>query len=97
MVGFLCGMVVRNWRLASGLVPAGFKQEQAMGQRIRPEACGDGSRLWLSMLVQAMEEASRPEIRKIPCDPKVLLAVRAQLARPVSAYPYGVSAYSLRN
>jgi hypothetical protein len=49
------------------------------------------------MLVQAMEEASRPEIRKIPCDPKVLLALRAQLIRPASPYPYGGSNYSLRN
>jgi hypothetical protein len=53
--------------------------------------------MWLSMLVRAMEEVSRPEIRKIPCDPKVLIALRAQLARPVSPYPYAASAYSLRN
>ena len=56
-----------------------------------------GETVWLSMLVRAMEDASRPEIRKIPCDPKVLIAVRAQLARPASPYPYGTSAYSLRN
>ena len=49
------------------------------------------------MLVQAMEEVSRPEIRKIPCDPKILIALRAQLARPASPYPYGASTYSLRN
>ena len=49
------------------------------------------------MLVQAMEEVSRPEIRKIPCDPKVLAALRAQLARPASPYSYGASNYSLRN
>ena len=76
-----------------------------MGQRLqtwkpaawRPWKSGDGQRLWLSMLVKAMEEASRPEIRKIPCDPKILLALRAQLARPASPYPYGASTYSLRN
>jgi hypothetical protein len=49
------------------------------------------------MLVQAMEEVSRPEIRKIPCDPGVLIALRAQLARPASPFPYGGSTYSLRN
>lgn len=49
------------------------------------------------MLVEAMEEVSRPEIREIPCDPKILIAFRAQLARPASPYPYGVSHYSLRN
>jgi len=58
---------------------------------------GHGEKMWLSMLVRAMEEVSRPEIRKIPCDPKVLIALRAQLARPVSPYPYAASAYSLRN
>jgi hypothetical protein len=73
-----------------------------MGQRLqtwKPAAwkSGDGQRLWLSMLVNAMEEASRPEIRKIPCDPKILRALRAQLARPASPYPYGASTYSLRN
>ena len=50
------------------------------------------------MLVKAMEQASRPEIRKIPCDPTMLLALRAQLALPASPYPYcGGSTYSLRN
>ena len=78
-----------------------------MGQRLqtwKPAAwrpgswkSGDGQKLWLSMLVKAMEEASRPEIRKIPCDPKVLIALRAQLARPASPYPYAASTYSLRN
>jgi hypothetical protein len=49
------------------------------------------------MLVEAMEAASRPEIRAIPCDPQILIALRAQLARPASPYPYGASKYSLRN
>jgi hypothetical protein len=73
-----------------------------MGQRIQtwqPAAwrSGRGEQVWLSMLVRAMEEASRPEIRKIPCDPNVLTALRAQLARPAAPYPYGSSPYSLRN
>ncbi len=49
------------------------------------------------MLVDAMEEVSRPEIRKIPCDPQILIAFRAQLALPASPYPYGISKFSLRN
>ena len=49
------------------------------------------------MLVDAMEEVSRPEIRKIPCDPRIVIALRAQLARPASPYPYGISKFSLRN
>jgi len=36
------------------------------------------------MLVQAMENVSRPEIRQIPCDAKVMTAFHAQLARPAS-------------
>jgi hypothetical protein len=49
------------------------------------------------MLVDAMEDASRPEIRAVPCDPQILIAVRAQLARPASPHHYGASAFSLRN
>ena len=46
--------------------------------------------------VVAMEEVSRPELRSLPCDPFLLAAVSAQLARP--AYPHGViSPFSLRN
>ncbi len=56
-----------------------------------------GGRLWLSMLVGAMEEASRAEIRSLPCDPSSLISLRAQLARPASPYPYGASHFSLRN
>jgi hypothetical protein len=41
--------------------------------------------LWLSTLVNAMEKFSRPEWRAVPCDPSVLTAVHAQLARPASA------------
>jgi len=33
------------------------------------------------MLVDAMEEVSRPERRAVPCDRLVLAAVEAQLAR----------------
>jgi hypothetical protein len=49
------------------------------------------------MLIDTMEEVSRPEIRKIPCDPQTLIAFRAQLARPASPYPFGASSFSLRN
>jgi len=58
---------------------------------------GDGQKLWLSMLIDAMEEVSRPEFRAVPVDRSVLAAVRAQLARPASPYAYGASQYSLRN
>jgi len=49
------------------------------------------------MLIDAMEEVSRPELRAVPCDRAVLAAVRAQLERPASPYPYCGSQFSLRN
>jgi hypothetical protein len=52
--------------------------------------------LWLLMLVDAMERFSRPELRAVPCDRLTLAAVRAQLARPASAFLPG-SRFSLRN
>ncbi len=68
-----------------------------MGQRVQPWRSGDGERLWLSMLVDAMEELSRPEFRAAHCDSAVLAEVHAQLARPASSYPYGASKFSWRN
>jgi hypothetical protein len=68
-----------------------------MGQRLQRWGSRRGERLWLSMLIDTMEEVSRPEIRKIPCDPQTLIAFRAQLACPASPYPFGASSFSLRN
>jgi len=49
------------------------------------------------MLVDAMEQASRPEIRALACEEAILSRVRAQLSRPASPYPFGVSPFGLRN
>jgi hypothetical protein len=49
------------------------------------------------MLVDAMEQASRPEIRVLPCEEAVLSQVRAQLSRPASPYRLGASPFSLHN
>jgi hypothetical protein len=68
-----------------------------MGHQLQSWRGGDGHKSWLSMLVQAMEEISRPEFRALPVDASVLAAVSAQLARPASPYPYCSSQYSLRN
>jgi hypothetical protein len=68
-----------------------------MGQQLQSWREGDGQTSWLSMLVEAMEEISRPEFRALPIDRSVLAAVSAQLARPASPYPYCTSQYSLRN
>jgi hypothetical protein len=68
-----------------------------MAERLRPWRSGRGERQWLSMLIDTMEKIARPEIRALPNDALLLAAVRSQLARPVSSYLYGASAFSLRN
>ena len=68
-----------------------------MGQQIQGWRSASGQRLWLSMLIGAMEEISRPELRAMPCDDQLLAVVRAQLARPAAAGAPYASAYSLRN
>jgi hypothetical protein len=68
-----------------------------MGQQLQPWRSGDGEKLWLLALIDAMEQASCPEIRDLSCDQTVLDAFGAQLARPASPYPYGASPFSLRN
>ena len=68
-----------------------------MGQQTKGWRSASGQRLWLSRLIDTMEQISRPERRAIPCDPQLLAAVRAQLARPAMARGAYASAYSLRN
>ena len=53
--------------------------------------------LWLSTLIDAMEEAARPDVRAVACAPEILAALRAQLLRPASPYPFENSAFSRRN
>ena len=54
-------------------------------------------RLWLSLLVEAMEEAARPEVRSQPVEVAILAALRAQLAQSVARYPYTVPRSGLRH
>ncbi len=68
-----------------------------MGQQLRTWRSGAEQTVWLSALIDAMEEVSRPELRAVPCDPFVLAALRAQLARPASGFGHYASAYSLQN
>ena len=68
-----------------------------MGQQIQGWRSANGQRLWLLMLIDAMEAISRPELRAVPCDDQLLATVRAQLARPALARAPYASAYSLRN
>ena len=68
-----------------------------MGQQIGTWRTGRDQRAWLSMLVDTMEQVSRPELRAIPCDGQILAALHAQLARPATALTPYASSYSLRN
>jgi len=68
-----------------------------MGQRLKIWQGESGERLWLSRLIDAMEEAARPEVRAKPCEAAILSALRAQLAQPALRRSYTASAYSLRN
>jgi hypothetical protein len=68
-----------------------------MGQQLQQRRSGDGERVWLSRLIEAMERFSSPEFRGLPCDRAVLATVRAQLARPAAPYSYRASPFSLRN
>ena len=68
-----------------------------MGQQIQGWRSANNQRSWLSRLIETVEAISRPELRAIPCDDRLLASVRAQLARPVSArMPYS-SSYRLGN
>jgi hypothetical protein len=68
-----------------------------MGQQLRTWRSEGDQRAWLSMLIDTMEQVSRPESRAVPCDGHVLAALRAQLARPATAGIAYSSSYSLRN
>jgi hypothetical protein len=71
-----------------------------MVQQISNWRSGDGERRWLSRLIDAMENVSRPEVRATAHDPRIYSALRLQLAHPVRPYPYSQthpSRFSLRN
>ncbi len=54
-----------------------------MGQRLHKWQGREGDRLWLSLLVEAMEEAARPQVREQPVEAAILAGLLAQLAQPV--------------
>jgi hypothetical protein len=59
-----------------------------MDRRLSTWRKGESDRRWLSLLVEAMEEAARPEVRAIVPEAAILSALRAQLARPPARYDY---------
>jgi hypothetical protein len=75
----------------------GYWARQAMGQQLQPWRSEGSQRMWLSMLVDTMEQICRPSFRNSSCNPSVLTALEAQLARPAAPYCHGASSFSLRN
>lgn len=68
-----------------------------MGQQLPPPGSKEGEKAWLWMLIDTMENSSRPEFRGVACDHLVLAAVTAQLLRPASSCARHGSHFSLRN
>jgi hypothetical protein len=67
---------------------------QLQTRRVRTWSA-NSEKLWLPMLIDAMEKVVRPECRALQCDRPLLAEVSAHLARPASAY--GDSRFSLRH
>ena len=68
-----------------------------MIQQTQQWRSGTGEMAWLSALVETMENGSRPELRAASCDPSLLAAVEAHLARPAMPHCLYGSNFSLRN
>jgi hypothetical protein len=79
------------------LLTAQFGQGGAMGQRFQQWRSEGGERMWLSALIEAMEEVSRPEFRLTCCDRAELEQVRNHLAQPAAPRLCGSSKFRLRN
>jgi hypothetical protein len=67
-----------------------------MARHVQSSRSRDQETFWLSTLVDAMEEAGRPEVRAVPCDRLTLKKFRAKLARANFRPRHGVSISSLR-
>ena len=68
-----------------------------MIQQTQQWRSGTGEMVWLSALVETMEQVSRPELRAKPCAPGLLMAVQAHLARAAMPHGFYGSDFSLRN
>jgi len=73
----------------------GQQGKAKMNQPFQAWTAGNGQQRWLSMLIDTMEQVSRPELRAKPCDGVTLAGLRAQLSLPASAR--FASSFSSRN
>jgi hypothetical protein len=65
-------------------------------RRIKAWRSADDGQSWLSMLVCAMQQSEADDAVSV-CKRSELARLRSQLACPASPWPFGGSAYSLRN
>ncbi|WP_420971141.1 hypothetical protein [Bradyrhizobium sp. B120] len=72
-------------------------QTARLGLGLGLARAGGIDRGWLASLVEAMEQAARPEVQNVPCDVGLISAAAAHLARPAPTFDHCGSAYSLRN
>lgn len=72
-------------------------QSSFQTSRIGDGRAGCLDQRWVAGLIDAMEQAARPEIRQVPCDRALIMAAKAHLARPAVGFAHCGSAYSLRN
>ena len=68
-----------------------------MGQQIQMAQSTVIGRRWLSLLIEAMEEAARTDLPRSEHRHPVPAELSLQLARPGSTFPVGASRVSLRN
>ena len=68
-----------------------------MGRQVQMAPGTVASRLWLSMLIEAMEEAARTDLPELACERPVPAGLRLQLAQPGWTFPIEASRFSLRN
>ena len=68
-----------------------------MGQQLQRWRSTGGETLWLSMLIDTMEQVSRPELRQQPCDRPAVAAAFAQLSRPAAPHLHQGYGFSLRH
>ena len=68
-----------------------------MGRQIQMAQGTVASWLWLSMLIEAMEEAARTDLPELAYERPVPAGLRLQLAQSGWTFPVGASRVSLRN
>lgn len=72
-----------------------WQDRAAMVEQIEMAQGTIAGRRWLSMLIEAMEEAARTDLPQ--SEHPVPAGLRLQLALPWSIFPAGASRFSLRN